>query len=278
MKKILIFIIVIGLFSCDNKPRDLGEFKITDTEEDVSKVAYKWEWSSDGHRNVEVVFEIIDFENNVPTIIVTENGDPEEVLAYSTVAYSLFNNTGRISDVYTYKNGRPDFDSTYRAWVITYTGSVEKKVIVNWSGKLKQTEGQGTTFVETLFQIYGNDNWPEYSNNIRPQIEVDTLFLGLNMTELQIRQQRDAARGRMIARFHRNSVNIAPAQPNNNNEEGEEEEEVTVEPLEMNGTGSFVLQPDVTYRMQLFTRIYNNDRDHTAKYEITDGTLTIGFE
>ena len=280
MKKLLLYFLVLScLLSCDYKPKgDLGKFEITETLEDISSVTYIWNWSSSGYTDIAVEFE---FDEDQPP---TFNGE--------AIAYSLIN-TRRLSDVYTYKDGKPDFDSTYRAWVVTYNGSVARRVNVDWSGTLVQTKGQGRTFVEVLFQVYGDGerqsvgdgNWPPYSNNIRPQIGVDTLFLGLNMTEQEINSEREAARARMIAPFHSRSVNLAPVPPNNNEEEdeedeGEEEEEEddAIEYLEMDGSGVFDLLPGITYRMQLFIRVFNNDRDRNAEYEITDGRLNIRFD
>jgi len=267
MKRLLMPFIVFALLSCDNKPiEDPDAFIISEIRENIRDVTYEWSWSSSGFRDIVASFKIVD-----------------SIFGGEATAYSLDNKTGRISDVFTYRNGKPDLDSTRRAWIITFSGSVATRVNIDWSGTLVQTKGQGTTTVETLFQIYGDGefevgqgNWPSYSNNIRPQVDVDTLFLSRDENNNDIFEGirddlRREARERMIARYFNSSVNIAPSV--------EDDEEIILK-HSMSGYNrhEIILQPGVTYRMQLFTRILNNDGDRNAEYEITNGTLRIWFD
>ena len=303
MKRLLIPIVVIAFFSCSDKPQNVsGAFDITDSVQNVKSVTFDWKWSSEGMksglRDVEAEFTID--ESKVTT--VSEGG---------ATVYSLINKTGIISDVYTYKGGKPDYDPSKRLWVVRYSGDATK-VKVKWSGKLEQISGKGKSTVEVLFQVYGD--WPAYSNNIRPQVEVDTLFLGLGLTEEARNDLREEARNRMIARYYNTSVDIAPPDdsppppPSSGEEEGEEEEEEDEEDegedpetpsLIINAEGEYFfpkpaydeeeedyeedngnapLAPETVFRMQLFIRVSANDGSSGAQYVISDGLLEIEFE
>ena len=256
MKRFLIPVVIFALLSCDNKPvKDPDAFVISDAiEENVSAITYDWSWSSNGYGNTEATFDIDEVE-----------------YGGGATAYSIINKTGRICDVYTYKNGKPDLDSTYRAWIITYSGEATK-VTVKWSGRLIKVKGQGTATVETLFQVYGD--WPLFANNTRPQYlsdeeieqfeternekfvaERDSILVLLEDEELgeediekleeEIKNLEalnkaliEEARNRaLIARYYDASVLltpvISPSQPDESEEEGEEEEEIEEEEEEV---------------------------------------------
>ena len=283
MKRFLIPIVVFVLLSCDNKPQgEPGVFEITDSVKNVRSVAYTWNWLSSGPRKIETEFTI---DKNKLTID-SEGG---------ATAFSLVNKTGFISDVYTYSGGKPDYNPANRLWVIEYSGDATK-VKVKWSGKLVQEAGKGKSTVEVLFQVYGD--WPAYSNNIRPQVEVDTLFLGSGLTEEERKDLREKARNRMIARYYNTSVDISPPAdtPPESSEENEEDDENEEEELSLtiSAEGEYIFPmpdddeeeydegngntPAKTFRMQLFIRVFSNDGNSKAQYKISDGLLEIQFE
>ena len=241
---------VIFLVSCQQDfERDYsGFFEVKDSVINVSSVIYDWEWTKKRGNEITADFKRVSHTTN------SESG---------SVAYSLINTGGFIKSTYTYKNGKPDYNPAYRAWIVKYSGEA-LMVEVNWSGELKQITGKGESEVEILFQIYGDDNWATYSNNIRPQVEVDTLFLGFADQE-EIRDQlREEARYRMIARYYKSSIDLS----------GGASVKVSPDdgyPLE------FLLNPETTYYMQLFVSIVNKSDDRTAHYEITDGELEIRY-
>ena len=298
MKRLLLIpIVVYSLMSCSDKPqKPIGVFEISDTVKNVRAVTFDWAWSSHGVRKDTAYFEIdgVDLGGNANV-------------------YSLMN-TGIVSDVYTYKDGKPDFDRTRRAWIIEYSGN-SPRVDIEWSGIVEQISGKGTSAIEVLFQVYsdlpfrdrhdiGYGMWPVYSNNMRPQIEIDTLFLGMGFSEEELDLQREQARNRMLARYYNAKVDISPIPPipqtgsdnEDNGEEEEEEEEEELEeekillPISGNATYYFPLPPtDATpetvdmyhrakYRMQLFIRITSNDGNSNAQYKISDGRLSVVFQ
>ena len=249
MKKVLVIFVVITLFSCGNKPREYFDFEITDTKENIKAAEFKWSWTSKGFKDVEAKFEI-----------------DKHTSGGKATAYGLINK-GYISDIYTYKNDKPDTTSNSRAWIIKYSGAASK-VKVKWSGSFVQKEVEGSSTIETLFQVYRDfEDWPIYANNIRPQIDADTLYIGKDISEKERAELREAARKRMIARYYKTDVKD---EKTSISAEGEFEFPVTLDEDGLPIIGK-------TYRMQLFTRVYNNDGNHNAQYEITDGTLEIEF-
>ena len=251
MKRILVPFAVFALLSCDDKPKEFpDEFRVVETLENVKTITYDWSWGSTNYNkkkgyndNIIASFDIDGY---------TSGGD--------ATAFGVVNKSGKICDVYTYINGKPDTTHKFHAWVIEYKCVAPVKVKVSWKGQLNVKSASDTTYcVETLFQAYGA--WPVYSNNIRPQVEVDTLFLGNFFTEEERSELRKEARARMIARFYCSSVEISVGQS-----------------LEMEADGEYELTPGTTYRMQLFTRVISNDDKFNAEYEITDGKLEIEFD
>ena len=305
MKNIfLIVFLVFALFSCNNIPVENPEwFKSSDTVTNISAVTFDWNWLYKGYGKAEAEFTISD-KTDAGT---TTGGDVS--------ACNIVNKTGKISDIYTYINGQPDENPKYRVWVIEYSSDFdsteyESIVKVKWSGTLIQTKGNGKCSVETLFQVYGD--WLPYSVNIRPQVEIDTMFL-FSMKDISeerkeelndtIQILRKEARDRMIARYYNPLVymlseTLTPPSSNDDDEDiennedplsddepGEEDEnDDVIEPehvtsLYMSAEGEYRLfVPDKKYRMQLFTQITILDGNYTNQYEITDGRLEIEFE
>ena len=289
MKKILIPVIALALVSCNDAPKfdPNAGFEINNTIENVSAVSFEWDWSSSGPRKVETKFEV-----------------SSSNLGGSATVFELTNNTGSISDVFTYSNGNPDLDPAKRAWVLEYSGDA-KSVNVNWKANLQQIGIRDTTStVEVVFQVYAvipsalieileeddeeDDEegitvdewlkfgiWRDYQNNIRPQVGIDTLFLGFD--EDKIETLRNQARDRMIARYYNTSVF--------KHDEYKEVGENKVWSIDIERDGEYFfpplppIQPETPkakYFMQLFLRIYSNN-NKSAEYIIKNGELNINF-
>jgi len=235
MNRILIVFVAFLLLSCGDKQINKNEVQVTDTIKSVKSATYDWSWESKGPRNKTVSFEITDH---------TSGGEE------TSMAYSLINTSGMIRDIYTYKDGKPDYNPVYRVWVAEYLGNASK-LNVEWSGTLIQHGGGGTSNVEILFQVYGE--WPAYAMNMRPQIDEE-------ITPSNIDKWEEAEK-RLIARYYDKSINLSDSIP-----------------IPISANGEYQLQDGITYRMQLFTRIVNNEGNNKAHYEIKDGFLKIEYE
>ena len=290
------------------------DIKFDRVVENVKSVTYNWTWAN-GPRTVEEKEHIVGvtYTYDIDPDNIVLSGDAtvyDNIVNKTCIISDVFTYKKDNKN-----NVVPDLDSCKRAWVIKYSNGNAKRVKVNWSGWVEQKWEEdleekdrigkdAPITIETVFQIYtyihkpeevneekfkeykkdisadttmiGYGIWPSYSNNIRPQIEIDTLFWDLGLTDEDINHLRDKARSNMIARYY-SSEKYGDDEERKwfieSNNFGKEFEFPTLPPIE----GDTPLVPNATYYMQLFTRIFSKDSNANAYYEITDGVLTVEF-
>jgi len=278
MSIFFIFVVAVAMFSCNDEPdRIHREFEVTDSATFVTGVNFAWKWESVGNSGKAKA------EFSVDNTTVIKDG--------TATAYSIKNTGGFISDVFTYKDGKPDTQNGLRTWVIKYSGNA-RSIKIDWEATVIGGSAGQTATVETVFQVYAiiPDNvipsnfnalnpdfdwraagrWPVVSNNIRPQIGIDTLFLGMGHSAEKIIEERENARERMLARYYTSEAFLESGV---HDMEGSDEYYFPV----LERIIGIPTTPVARYYMQLYTRVTSNDANSNVTYKIDAGHLGITF-
>lgn len=227
MKQIVLLAFVLsGIVSCKKSQENGGTLQIIEEVEGIKSATWDWSWTSVGFRKKTAMFTLSDHTSGLS----------------GTTANSLINTTGMINPCYSYTDGNPNYDDTYRVWVVYYKGKANH-VQIKWNGTLTQQSGTGSSTVDCVFQIY--EDWPiPIQNNYRPQVGA---FDPFGQSENQA-----------IAQYE-TTIDLSDGMP-----------------LNIGAEGEYDLEADKMYRMQLYTNVYGVGNSQN-QYGISNGKLEVKF-